>query len=404
MSDTYFEPLPPPRPRLSWTRFIVDYNPCFLLSAVCMLFGCRLLNDAVNARTGDLRGALLLILTINVYEFCLLGVAVLIQKIRGMRRDVGILLVVAVMFLCDIAFVVGDLSTARPGVGLIVMLLLTALAGVKTWLALGLLGSPKRHRTVAIVVGQLAMILLLPIVLKAIALQHDGYLPPMAIYVGWWIAGLLPIGIRLILQHRTTDRLPGLTRMYVVVPYIAMLGHLLACTWVFKLPFYVACYSPVLIGLAIVAGMSRDTIGRFTAINIEWSLAALAVLLAIETPDQLAIVAPHHWGVVSATRLTLFAMGCVNLHGMLVLRHPVFYVTFAGMISVAILIPTFWLIFDLVAAVFEWIGSLVKRLIPKTTAQWGIFTIATSFLLLGLGAIVSLLKNHSKPADQEVAT
>src|SRR4051794_39236122 len=111
-----------PPARASWTRFIVDYNPCFLLSAICMLVGCRILNDTLNSRPGDLWGACWLVLTINVYELSLLAVAVLIRHLMGMRRDVAILLIVGVFFMCDIVFVVGDLSTANPHAGIVMAL------------------------------------------------------------------------------------------------------------------------------------------------------------------------------------------------------------------------------------------------------------------------------------------
>ncbi len=399
MSEIYSDALPEPRPvRVNWMRFIVDYNPCFLLSAVCMLLGCRLLNDAINLRTGDVRGALWLIMTINVYEFALIGVATLIRRVQGMRRDVGILLVVAVLFLCDIVFVAGDLSTTRPGVGLIVTVLLTALAAVKADIALRLLNSPKRLRTVAIVAGQVAMLLLLPIVLKQISAARNGNLPPLAIYAGWWIAGLLPVIARLVLGYRSVQKLPALAKMYVIIPYAAFMGHLLACTWVFKLPFYVACYSPVMIGLAIVVGLSRHSLGRVLAANLQWFLAAVAVLLAMGAPSVLSIGSHHHWATLSALRITLIAAGVVNVYGLITMRHALFAVTVGAMGLAAILGPTVQLMVENVGMLFAMSLATARRLVPRSTGEWGVATIGLAFMLLLLGAFVSV---RVKPVQQK---
>jgi len=400
MSENEFAPAPPEQrpPSLTWTRFIVDYNPCFLLSAVCMLFGCRLLNDAVNTQSGNVGGALWLIFTINVYEFCLLGVATLIRRVQGLRRDVGILLIVGVLFLCDIAFVIGDLSTARPSAGLLVAGVLIGLAVLKTQIVLGLLDSPKRSRVTYLVASQLAIILLLPIVLKQVAYLHNGYLPPLAIYVGWWIAGALPIVIRGVLQFRTLQHLPTLARVYVIVPYVALLGHLFACTWVFKLPFYMACYAPVLLGLAVVFGMARFRFGRDLATALEWLLAAIAVLLALGAPGELAIGGTVNDSVTfSALRLTLIGAALVNLHGFAVLRHPLFAVTLTFNALGAMLGPSVPAMFENIGVLFRMIRDLFKRAVPQTAPQWGVVTVVVSFVLLGIGAALSLLR---KPVTQ----
>ncbi len=400
MSDTYFPSQPVPVRRWStWTRFIVDYNPCFLLSAVCMLFGCRLLNDAVNARTGDVAGALWLILTINVYEFCLLGVAVLIRRLLGMRRDVGILLIVGVLFLCDIAFVVGDLSTARPGVGLIVMTLLTMLASAKAFIVLRLLGAPKQMRTLAIITGQVAMILLLPIVLKGVSARYGGNLPPLAICAGWWVAGLLPIVWTIVLNYRTLERLPGLARVYVIVPYLAMLGHLLACTWVFKLPFFTACYAPVMLGLAICVGLSRHHLGRNLAANIQWAMAAVAVMLAVGSPPELSFGGVvNHWAMMSSFRLALIGAAVVNLHGLIYLRHWLFGVTLGLMTCAGLLGPDPRVMLENARLLAAMIRAAIWRAVPTTAKEWGVVTVGASFILLAMGAAVSL---YRKPRESQ---
>jgi hypothetical protein len=206
-----------------------------------------------------------------------------------------------------------------------------------------------------------------------------------------------------VLHDRTTDRLPWLARLYVIVPYVALVGHLLACTWVFKLPFYAACYAPVLLGLAVVAGMTRDYLGRVVATNLEWSFAAVAVMLAMgASPDLTIAGSHHHWAALTALRVTLLAAGAVNLHGLIALRHPLFAVTLTVMAVGALLGPTLHIILANVRAMYAILRDLLQRLIPRTAPQWGVVTVGGAFVLLAIGAIVSLFTKH--PHRREEAT
>jgi hypothetical protein len=371
----------------SWTRFIVDYNPCFLLSAICMLVGCRLLNDAINLKPGDVKGALWLVLTINVYEFSLLAVATLIRSRLGMRRDVGILLVVGVFFMADIVFVVGDLSTARPDIGAWLAAGLTLLAIPKAWLAMWLIDSPKRLRVAALVAMQMAVIVVLPVVLQVIAHPRGGKLPLPALYAAWWFVGLLPIVMTLVLCVRSTQRLSGLAVMYVLVPYLAIVGHALACTWVYKLPFYAACYSPVLLGLAVSAGMLRSRFGLDNAVVLEWLLAAVGLLLSANADPALTAVP-----FATPLRVAAVAACTVNLHGLMTTGSMLFSLTLAGMALGAVFGPL-WPIFS---AVFQWIAvnliRLARFLWPRTKVEWGLWAVGSSFLLLLAGTVLSLWK------------
>jgi hypothetical protein len=384
--------LPPARP--SWTRFIVDYNPCFLLSAICMLVGCRILNDAINSRPGDIAGACWLVLTINVYEFSLLGVAWLIRSLQGMRRDVGILVVVASLFLSDIVFVVGDLSTTNADLGIVMAGLLTLFAVPKAWITLRLIGPPKAIRMTAMVAGLIAMIVLLPAVLKKISLANDGFVSLQAIYAAWWVLGAMPIIAVVVLGYRSLERLGGLAIMYLLVPYLVLIGHLLACTWVFKLPFYAACYAPVLLGIAVSAGMLRYRIGRDNAVVVEWLATIAAVVLASRGPASL-ITLPY----ITPLRLTALAAAVVNVHGLMVTRHLLFALTLGGLCVGAIFGP----LWPIVTGGYRWIAELLtrlgRRLTPRTNAEWGMVAVGISFALLLLGMVISLWKRPSQQND-----
>src|SRR5690349_16746478 len=67
----------PPR-RFSLTRFLIDHNPLYLLSAACMLAGCLLLSGSTSYNPMRMRQLLLLILTLNVYEALLIALGLLL--------------------------------------------------------------------------------------------------------------------------------------------------------------------------------------------------------------------------------------------------------------------------------------------------------------------------------------
>src|ERR1041384_3029629 len=106
MSETNPPPSPPPDnpppsifdPHLFPSRhrpllqFILDHNPCLLLSTVLMLLGCYLINSTINIHPADLsaeRWNLFPLLGVtNLYEACIIPLGlVLIRRTRGTARD-----------------------------------------------------------------------------------------------------------------------------------------------------------------------------------------------------------------------------------------------------------------------------------------------------------------------------
>lgn len=381
----------PGAPRYPRLRWIVDYNPCFLLSAVCMLLGCRLLNDAVNSRAGDTHGSLWLILTINVYEFCLLGAAMLIHRWQGMRRDVSIVLIVAALFMGDLAFVIGDLSTAHPGVGLAIALVLTPLAAIKAWLAMRLIGAEQRQRIVAIVTTQVAIVLLLPVLLKAISIHHNGSLSPAVVYAGWWIAALFPIAWQLIVQSRTNQPLSKIAWTYVAISWLAMLGHLWACAWVFKLDTPVACLAPPLLGLATAISFARRFRGDPAAVLMQAVFVSLAVLCAGGAPNYLIGGTGGAWHAVTPYRLTLLAAFGVVIHAAVVHRSILLLMMAMAGGCLVVAGPILRLLGKLWDWAYQLVSELIDACIPRTQVGWGIWTIGAAFALLAIGTAVSFL-------------
>ena len=95
----------------SWLRLIVDHNPFFLLSGLCMLFGCYLLNGGTT-RAGDVGKLVILLLVINAYEAMIIPLGLtLIRRGEFFKRNGRMLLVLELLFLIDITFTNGVIST-----------------------------------------------------------------------------------------------------------------------------------------------------------------------------------------------------------------------------------------------------------------------------------------------------
>ncbi len=174
-------------------RYVVDRNPCYLLSAVLLLVGCKLVSKANEAYTPDVRHLLVLLATVNVYELALIGLGLHFLRRPIFRRDGRIVLVLQGLFLADITFLNGDLSTANVRLGWGVNALLILLGAMKIWLVLRGLGVLNCKRVMGVVLAPVAMILIVPAAFKEISNQHAGQLSPWIVYGAWWVAGLLPV-------------------------------------------------------------------------------------------------------------------------------------------------------------------------------------------------------------------
>jgi hypothetical protein len=84
-------------------RFMLEYNPFYLLSAMCMLAGLFSLNDSLDWSPLPMFNVLMLIVMLNLYELLLIGFGIFLHR-RGLARDATTLLVLEAFFLVDAAF------------------------------------------------------------------------------------------------------------------------------------------------------------------------------------------------------------------------------------------------------------------------------------------------------------
>ena len=102
--------------------------------------------------------------------------------------------------------------------------------------------------------------------------------------------------------------------------------------------------------------------------------------------------------IVSPLRLILIGSSVVSLW--LAIRHRSVIATTgsAGCLALAGMGTDVMQIDSNALAMLRWVYRILRRLIPEGPAQWGMVAIAAAFVLLGVGAVVSL---KAAPPERE---
>src|SRR3954469_24792644 len=124
------ESIPPRVIRSPLYRVLVEYNPFYLISAMCMLFSIFALNNSLTWSPITHHNLLALIVTLNVYEAILVALAVFLLA-RGVLRDAMWLLLLEAFFLADVGFLNMEIFAVAWRLGLAVNLVVIALTIVK---------------------------------------------------------------------------------------------------------------------------------------------------------------------------------------------------------------------------------------------------------------------------------
>ena len=394
--------------RHAWLRFVIDHNPCYLLSAASMLLGCYLLNAALYTPAGDVNKLLAVLLVVNLYEACVIGLARVLIRFPLVQRDAWIVLFVESLFLTDIAFVSGVISTVDPASGLAINGALLALASVKVYLILRLLRVRHLARTFAFILLQIATLFAIPILFKRLSLPNNGHVSPVAVYLSWWIAGLLPV-LGTMLWTMPTRRRDGekqqslpdqvLCGLYVVVPFVSLLVHLYSAAWVYDVSFTPVFVAPVVLGLAVALRLAESLMERYHVSLMQSILLVAAIVLSIDFPSTLTFRLDLIGStLVSPLRLTLIASAFFCLYAFWRHYRYAFLVTSLACLAAAVLGPTLPAIQLALIHFGHMTLALANRSVPRTTLQWGCTAIGAAFALLGLGAALSRHKLTTPPA------
>jgi hypothetical protein len=396
MSLQAIPPRPPLSPR-SVLRVIHDRNPFYLLSALSMFIGYRLVIAALDTAPGEWRPLLSLIVTMNLYELVMIGLALYLIRRRGLLREGWILLGIEALFLADLTNLNAELATALPRLGTAVSAACFGLALLKIGVVVRTLGLRLTPGTIAYGVAQLAALFALPAVFRLLRSDDAASVSPGRIYAAWWVVGALAaIGAAVARRDPRTvgspmAALPG--RLYLMVPLVSLLVHLASENRVYWVHFQPANVAPVL--LAAVVLLNRR---RWHPMQLQWSvgLIALAVAASLVPDEDASALTGHLLGVeVTPLRLVLPIAAVVTaavawLHGSWGL---------AAALALAVATPIAVAAGRRLVRLAEWAWAELLRLVPETPLEWGYAAIGGAFLLLGVGAVFSL---RSSPRAQSV--
>jgi hypothetical protein len=400
-------PLPGALPaRRGLVRFIVDHNPFYLLSALCMLGGLLTLTNSHSYSPIPQRNLLILIGTLNGYELLLVGLGLWLIVRRNLLRDGSILLGIEALFLADTAMLNAELFTVDRLLGAAVNCGLLLLAAAKLSVIFRALRvrSPGAY---GFILANLFLLFAMPGAFKQFAVHHNGGLSVFAVYIVWWIVGMIPLGFAYVFRRsglgksRGPQAHGGLVLTFVAFTAASILVHLRLSNWVYQVPWESANLSPLLLGLAVCVGSLDDhvrALGRRMAAQL--AIPVLAVVTAMQASSSLF----SYVGPIALTPMRFAFLGAmlVYLHGLWLHRHVYFGLAVGACFAAIGLGGSPELALHNLEAIWNWQAAVVDRSRPRSATDWGVLSVIASFVLLLMGAGVSVFKGAKDSGKEEV--
>ena len=389
-------------PETSRWNWLIDRNPLFLLSGVCMLGGCFLVSGAIHAydpaTVGE--GPVLLMLVallavLNVYEFAVIWLGLALSRSQTLVRDTRHLLGLALLLIVDAAFVYNETSIFKPEIGGLIAALATGLALLKSWWIVRSLGIRPTRGAIAAFSISLVIMYALPIAVRLMA--HDGFLSqPMAMLV-WCSLGAVVAAYALPLRWVSLDESAHpdhvqLQRLVagglIVLPLVSLVGHACALLWVYENAFELSMLSPLLLGFAVVILRHHEKLGgpaaSAKAATIVVACAIVPCLLPVE--ELTLATSAYSWLAFSPLRGVLLVCPIVLAWGWCISGRGV-----CGAINTVL---------PLIASALghtpsamlahgRWLIDAAARWLPRSQLQWGALAIVAAFACLVVGGLIS---------------
>jgi hypothetical protein len=178
----------------------------------------------------------------------------------------------------------------------------------------------------------------------------------------------------------------------LLLPMLSLIAHLSLAHWVYKVVFHPADLAPLLLGMAVLVGHCDHHVTSLGwRMRMQLILPFVAVAMsAIKFPAEM--VFPLGPIQVSPLRVALAGATIVYLDGLWLHRH-ILFAWAAGMSAGGLFLGhSVKNINDNSVQMAQRSADALDRLIPKTLFDWGVVSIMAAFLLLGLGALISLTR------------
>lgn len=391
-----------PEPKLNRWHWLIDRNPLFLLSGVCMLGGCFLVSGAIHAydpaEVGE--GTLLIMLVallavLNVYEFAVIWLGLALSRSKTLVRDTRHLLGLALLLVVDASFVYNETSIFKPEIGGLIAGAAALLALFKAgWIARSLGIVPTRSAVVTISMSLCAMYAL-PVIVRLLA--SDGFLSQPHAMLVWCGLGVVvaayAIPLRWVsltesIEHDHVQLKRLAVGSLIVLPLISLIGHACALLWVYENAFELSMLSPLLLALAATIIRHQEKLGGPAASAKAASIVvACAVVPCLLPVEELTInSSAYSWLAFSPLRGVLLVCPVVLAWAWWISGRGVF-----GAVNTALplLASALGHTPSAIIAHLRWLINASGGWLPRSQLQWGALAIMAAFACLLVGAIIS---------------
>lgn len=390
-----------PEPKRNQWLWLIDRNPLFLISGVCMLGGCYLVSGAIHvydpAEVGE--GTLFIMLiallaVLNVYEFAVIWLGLALSRSKTLVRDTRHLLGLALLLLVDAAFVYNETSIFKPEIGGLIAAAAAVLALIKAgWITRSLGIRPTRGAIVAVSISLTAMYAV-PVIVRLLA--SDGFLSQPQAMLVWCGLGAVIAAYAIPLRWVTLkasvepDHIQ-LQRLVVggliVLPLVSVVGHACALLWVYENAFELSMLSPLLLGLAAIILRHQEKLGGPAASAKAASIVvACAIVPCLLPVEELTINTAYTWLAFSPLRGVLLISPLVLAWAWWISGRGIFG-------AITTVLPLFASALGhtptAMIAHLRWLIEAVARWLPRSQLQWGALAIITAFACLIVGALIS---------------
>ena len=394
------EPADAGEPFRKYLRLLVDHNPFYLLSAVCMLFGSYAIFSDIHGEPERFGPLLFLIAVMEIYSLAVLILGLYLVQKRGLARDAGYLLVLELLLLVDVTFLYNECLWVNLKLGMWINLAAATAGLVKMVLITRALGLRLGRVTWAMLALELLLLFALPGILRVAGQGewHEGW----TMYVLWCaVAALLVVHLAVGVWRTpaaTADRAATILRQVVfwcigLLPGVSLVAHLAVSHYVFDVRFDAFDLAPVCLAFAVV-WMHRAA-PRCAPRFVGSLMTFTAVVLSALAGESMIARWP---GSVQWTplRIMLLLAALSLAYAWWRDQGRAFAVLAAIHLGVPWTGATAQQMARNLDAAGQWCISLGRRMMPDSLMDWGGTAIVAAFVLLGIGAAVSVIRPRSR--------